>query len=144
MACFQADLASASPRRAADELRTRASEICSKILHKYACRCLFVVSSALASQLKQLICPINTLLAGLQGMPLTLAVALTMCHSSKASSLPRVPIPAYLLTSCRNSGMTGSTCTWATFSSGLTAIARSGGHVISAQRASPTSGRQVF
>ncbi len=62
----------------------------------YACRCLFVVFSALASQLKQLICPINTLLAGLQDMPLTLAVALTMCHSSKASSLPRVQIPAWL------------------------------------------------
>ncbi len=53
MACFQEDLASASPRQAADELRTRASEICSRTVQKYACRCPFVLFSDVASQLEQ-------------------------------------------------------------------------------------------
>ena len=79
--------------------------------------------------------------ADLQVMALT--VAATVCYSSKASRLTRVPIPAYLLTSCKNSGMTGSTCTLATFSSGLSAVARSGGRVINVQTAYHTSGRQV-
>ena len=53
MACFQEDLASALPRQAADELRTRASEICSRTVQKYACRYPFVLFSDMASQLEQ-------------------------------------------------------------------------------------------
>ncbi len=82
--------------------------------------------------------------ADLQGKPMALAVALTVCHSSKASSLMAGPTSACLLTSCRNNGMNSSICTWATFSSGPAASARSGGHVISAQMAFLISGRLLF
>ena len=82
--------------------------------------------------------------ADLQGMPMTLAVALTVCLSSKASSLIRGPIPACLLKSCRHSGVKSSTCTWAAFSSGLAAVARSGGRVTNVQTAFHTSGRLLF
>ncbi len=80
----------------------------------------------------------------LQGTHVAWPLALTVCHSAKASSLTRGPILACLLTSCSNSGMTGSTCTLATFSSGLAAIARSGGRATSVQRAFHTSGRLLL
>ncbi len=77
----------------------------------------------------------------LQAMPMESTVILTVCHSNRASSLTRGPILACLLTSCRNSGMTGSTCTLATFSFRLAAIARSDGRVTNVQTAFHTSGR---
>ena len=49
---MQADLAKASPRQAADQLLTRASEKCSKATWKYACDRLFIVFPDLASQFK--------------------------------------------------------------------------------------------
>ena len=79
--------------------------------------------------------------ADLQAMPMELTAAVTVRHSSKASSLIRAPTLVCLLKSCRNNGMKSSTCTLAALSSGLTAVARSGGHVISAQTAFNTVGR---
>ena len=81
--------------------------------------------------------------ADLQGTSMAWAVVLTVCHSSKYFSMVAGLTSACLLTSCRNSGMKSSTCTLATFSSGLPAIARSGGHATSVQMAFHTSGRQL-
>ncbi len=79
--------------------------------------------------------------ADLQGMPMALAAGLKIYHNSKDLSLIKDPTPVCLLTSCSNSGMNSSTCTLATSSSNLAAVARSGGHVTSVQTAFHTSGR---
>ncbi len=73
--------------------------------------------------------------ADLQVIHMTSMAALTVGHSSKDSSKMGLALtPACLQKSCRNSGMKSSTDTSAMFLSSHTAIARSGGHAISAQR----------
>ena len=73
--------------------------------------------------------------ADLQGIHMTSMAALTENHSSKTSSkMGLAPTPACLQKSCKHSGMKSSINTLVTFSSSHTATARSGGHVISAQR----------
>ena len=73
---------------------------------------------------------------GLQDMHMALMAELTVYHSSKTSNgMDLAQTSACLQKSCRDSGMKSSTDTLVTFSSSHTATARSGGHVISAQRA---------
>ncbi len=72
---------------------------------------------------------------GLQDMHMALMAELTVYHSSKTSNgMDLAQTSACLQKSCRDSGMKSSTDTLVTFSSSHTATARSGGHVISAQR----------
>jgi len=104
--------------------------------------CFLTWQASLSSLICQMRMPLNAVRmhADLQGMSVAWAVALTLCHSSKDLSLIAGPTPVCLLTSCRNSGMQSSTCTLAAFSSGLPAIARSGGRVTSVQTTFHTSG----
>jgi len=108
--------------------------------------CFLTWQASLSSLICQMRMPLNAVRmhADLQGMSVAWAVALTLCHSSKDLSLIAGPTPVCLLTSCRNSDMQSSTCTLATFSSGLAAIARSGGHVTNVQTACHTFGRLLF
>ncbi len=112
--------------------------------HVVVCSLSFLtLQASISSLICQTSLPLNVP-SDLQSMPMTLAVALTVCLSSKASSLIRGPIPACLLTSYRNNGMTSSTCTLATRSSRLAAVARSGGRVTNVQTAYHTSGRLLL
>jgi len=82
--------------------------------------------------------------ADLQVMPVDFKVAVIAGRCSKVSSLKKGQIPACLLMSCRNSGMTGSTFTLATLILRLAAVARFGGRVTNVQTAFHTSGRLLF